>query len=59
MSKLHAVSVEPISAWQMPVSPERYDRGALLTNAERRALAEVMSLPLGQPFLGLVEGSLA
>lgn len=44
MSKAHAVPIEPMADWQMPLSPERYDRSAMLTEAERVALADVGAL---------------
>jgi hypothetical protein len=51
MSKAHAVAIEPMADWQMPLSPEQYDRSATLTEAERAALADVGALAPQQHLL--------
>ncbi len=51
MSKAHAVAIEPMTDWQMPLWPERYDRSATLTEAERVALADVGALASQQHLL--------
>jgi len=51
MSNFRAIQIEPIADWQMPLSTERYDRSATLTEAERVALADVGALAPQQHLL--------
>lgn len=51
MSNARAVQNETKPDWQMPLSPERYDRSATLTAAERAALADVAALAPQQHLL--------